>query len=431
MLKGDVTWALGKRCHGKQQCRCRRWHVRSCGMCTSLLLPISTRAAASWPTAAEFKVLRPALHCVSPWFCMCLIAPRVWRHVAAFVARHGRPTGKCSSTTCRTVGRCLLHWSHSPPAADTPTAAVATCVLLALCVLVTLPYVHACHLQPWFVWMLWCFNVAYVILVALASKVLPALKRARTRDDSAASLTQLPTTTSSRSRSSSTKVAQDGTFTTAELLRHSAWLTAILCTTCFAVRMINVFQYNIKPAQFVQRGPFVQFMPDFLPVYAAAFALGIFSGPSAWNVLARLPDQWGSWCLWVAGVWWVLAGWLLNVTLHPWMSMQYGKAAYVLTWLLRTFVEQSFCVYWSIGLLVVFRLAYNTKPGWVGRQYINGAYGAYLVHLPLVFLLARAFMSFSFQSAVVNAVIIAPFAVAGSWLIACALRAIPGADRVL
>jgi hypothetical protein len=113
------------------------------------------------------------------------------------------------------------------------------------------------------------------------------------------------------------------------------------------------------------------------------------------------------------------------------MSMQRGTAAYVLTWLLRTFVEQSFAVVWSVGLLVVFRQAYNVKPNWVGRQYINGAYGAYLVHPVIIILFARALMPFPFPSAVVNAVAISPPTLIMAWVVACLLRAIPGADKVL
>jgi hypothetical protein len=215
------------------------------------------------------------------------------------------------------------------------------------------------------------------------------------------------------------------------VLCYASCLALALCAACYGVRMLDTFVFGIRPTVFVQRGPFVSFMPDYLPVYGAAFVLGVYAGPSGWDVLARLPAAWGPWCLWTGGVWWLLGGWLLNVTLHSWMSMQRGAAAFALTWLLRTFVEQSFCVFWSLGLLVLFRQAYNVKPGWAGRQFINGAYGAYLVHLPLVYVFARFFMPFPFPSAVVNATIIAPMAVAAAWLVACLLRAIPGADRVL
>jgi hypothetical protein len=268
--------------------------------------------------------------------------------------------------------------------------------------------------------MLWCFNVAYVAL-QLVIKALPKRKPART--ESTTALTELPL--------ASKYQAPKGTFSSRQMLSYASTLTLVLFGTCYGVRMLNLFVFNIRPTVFIQRGPFISFMPDYLPVYLIAFALGTASGPSKWDVLKRLPDGWGAWSLCVSGVWWVLAGWLLNVTLHSWMSLQRGTVAFVGTWLLRTFVEQSFCVVWSIGLLVMFRQAFNAKPNWFGRQFINGAYGAYLVHLPLVYVFARALMPFPFPSAVVNAVAISPMAVIAAWLLACALRAIPYADRVL
>jgi hypothetical protein len=273
-------------------------------------------------------------------------------------------------------------------------------------------------LQPWFVWMLWWFNAAYVA-VKLLSNAIPALRRHR--EDSAQQLTELPKTQ---------KIAR-GTFTTAEMVKYCSMLTVSFFVTCYSARMLDTFVFNIRPMQFVQRGPFVSFMPDYLPVYLGAFALGVFSGPSGWDVLARLPDAWGSWSLCTAGIWWVLGGWLLNTVLHSWMSMQRGATAYALMWIMRTFVEQSFAVVWSVGLLVVFRQAFNTNPNWVGRQYVNGAYGAYLVHPVIIILFARALMPFPFPSAVVNAVAISPPTLVVSWVLACLLRAIPGADKIL
>jgi hypothetical protein len=266
--------------------------------------------------------------------------------------------------------------------------------------------------------MLWWFNLSYVI-VKMAQNAIPALRRRR--DDSAQQLTDLPKVH---------KVAP-GAFSTPQMLKWTSIITAVFCVTCYAARMLDTFAFNVRPMQFVQRGPFVSFMPDYLPVYLGAFVMGVYSGPNGLDVLARLPDSWGSWSLWTAGCWWVLAGWLLNTVLHSWMSLQRGAAAFALTWLLRTFVEQSFAVIWSVGLLVVFRQAYNIKPNWFGAHCCNGAYGAYLIHPVIIILFARALMPFPFPSAVINAVAIMPPTVLTAWLLACLLRAIPGADKVL
>lgn len=276
--------------------------------------------------------------------------------------------------------------------------------------------------------MLWCFNVAYVVLKVASSwqwfkipcNCLASCFSSSNSNDSS----------SSRRRSSSGGKFEQ-TFSDRELMRHAGILTAIMFTVCYAARILDKFAFNISPLQFYQRGPFMSFMPDLFPTYVVAFALGTYSGPSAWNVLARLPDSWGSWSLWVGGCWWVWAGWLINVTLRPAMVGQRGLPAWIGTWLLRTFVEQSFCVIWSIGLLVVFRRAYNIKPRLFGQYVINGAYGAYLVHMVVLILFARVIMSYSFPSAVVNAGIIALPSVVTSWLVAVLLRAIPGAHHVL
>jgi hypothetical protein len=103
------------------------------------------------------------------------------------------------------------------------------------------------------------------------------------------------------------------------------------------------------------------------------------------------------------------------------------------SWLLRTFVEQSFCVIWSAGLLVLFREAFNIQPKWLGRQIINGAYGAYIIHPPIIILFARAVMGLDAiaPSAVINAAVISLPVVVCAWTVAAAVRAIPGFDRVL
>lgn len=270
----------------------------------------------------------------------------------------------------------------------------------------------------WFLWMLWCFNVAYAILKAasrcewLALPCCGCLCGANRRQHEGG------------------QTARDA-FSNREMLRHTGTLTGILFVTCFAARMVNRFAFNINPLQFYQRGPFVSFMPDLFVTYAIAFALGVFSSPSGWNVPARLPDSWGSWSLWVGGCWWLWAGWLVNVVLRPAMQMRQGVAAFVLSWCLRTFVEQSFCVVWCVGLLVVFRRAYNRKPGFVKQHVVTAAYGAYLVHPLALGLFARVLMGYYFPSAVVNAAVIALPGVSTSWLVAVMLRLLPGAHVVL
>jgi hypothetical protein len=287
--------------------------------------------------------------------------------------------------------------------------------------------------------MLWCFNVAYVILKWAAScewLALPILGCCGVRDTAphASKARQQP------HASGGGKAARGGggggapsalAFSTPQMLWGAASLALAFFGTCFGARMLDHFVFGVRPFQFVQRGPFVSFMPDLFPTYAIAFVLGVYSGPGGLNMLARLPDGWASWGLWVGGCWWLWAGWLLNITLRPLMAGQRGVPAFVLSWALRTAVEQSFCVVWSLGLLVTFRRAFNARPGLVGRHFVAGAYGAYLVHPLVLIVFARVIMAYPFPSAVVNAAIISPPSVATSWLLAVLLRAIPGAHHIL
>jgi glucan biosynthesis protein C len=270
---------------------------------------------------------------------------------------------------------------------------------------------------PWFVWMLWCFNVAYVILARLA-----ALPPAR------ALFSRLPRAKDSSGSLPMLAAVGLGHYSARQTAIGAAAITCAFTGLQYAVRMLNNFAFDVKPASFISRGPFVAFMPDFFVVYVVAFGLGIYATPRALN---RLPAGWAGWCLSGAGVWWLLAGWIPNITLHGVMAAQAGAGPFAGAWLLRTFVEQSFCVAWSLGLIVLFRDAFNARPNALGRQVIGAAYGAYLVHPILILFFARAAMGLAAPSYVVNAAAIAAPVAVCSWLVAAALRAIPGADRVL
>jgi hypothetical protein len=172
-------------------------------------------------------------------------------------------------------------------------------------------------------------------------------------------------------------------------------------------------------------------MPDYFTVYALAFGVGTFSGPSKWDLLPRLPKDWCWWLLCIGGVYWTLFGYLVNVSLGPVADPRKNQSLYLFYWAFRTFVEQSFSTIWSVGLLVLFRENFNVKPAWVGRQMIVGAYGAYLVHMPVLMVFARAFMPVVWPTYVISAVAISLPSVVTSWLIACLMRAIPGADHML
>lgn len=275
---------------------------------------------------------------------------------------------------------------------------------------------------PWFVWMLWCFNVAYVILRVGGDFVSKLVSR---KGDS--SVMAAPLNNSSKKDVSVAK----SEYTTRQWLIGGAALITVLFVLQFAVRVLDALRFNLRPGTFVARGPFVSFMPDYFVVYVVAFGLGTYSGPAGWDVLARLPSGKAYWFLACGGVWWTVLGWVPNVVLHSVMSMQYGVGPFVGTWFLRTFVEQSFAVVWSAGLLILFREAFNARPSWFGGQVIGAAYGAYIFHYLFISLFARAFMAVLAPSAVINAACIAGPVVVSSFTVAAAVRAIPGMNRIL
>eukprot|EP00775_Hariotina_reticulata_P012003 gene12003-12147_t len=279
---------------------------------------------------------------------------------------------------------------------------------------------------PWFIWMLWCFNVAYAVLAILLQPVLDAVQRIRSRRRSSIdgsddfSAQQLP------------KVDREMYYySRKQWMKWGFIIIMVLFAVQYGTRMLDMFVFNFRPGTFIKYGPFVSFMPDYFPVYVVAFGLGTFSGPSKWNVLVRLPKDMAWWWLGAAGVWWVQVGWLPNVVLNSAMAMKWGEEAFVATWLLRTFVEQSFCVVWSAGLLVLFRECFNTKPGKVWSKIVNAAYGAYIVHPVVIALFTRAIAPVAFATSVCSAVAISGPVVFTTWVVAIAARAIPWADRVL
>ncbi|KAI8472354.1 MAG: acyltransferase 3, partial [Monoraphidium minutum] len=292
---------------------------------------------------------------------------------------------------------------------------------------------------PWFVWMLWCFNAAYVIIrlilatkagVFVMSKAKAALAGRRARRGPGASDADDEDAAIAAKSS-----APAGPYSTRATLLGGAALIFALFSTMYTARIVAALQFNFKPSTFVQKGPMMQFMPEFLPVYIIAFALGIYSHPKSpvratANLLNRLP-HWAGWCLVCGGIWWVQAGWLPNTVMHSSFVGKKGDAVMAGVWLMRTFVEQSFAVVWSAGLLMLFRDFLNKRPNAVGDVINGAAYGAYLLHPAIIPLYAAALIPFWYPSFVVNAIAICVPVVGTTWLLAAGLKAIPGVDRVL
>jgi glucan biosynthesis protein C len=164
--------------------------------------------------------------------------------------------------------------------------------------------------------------------------------------------------------------------------------------------------------------------------YLLAFPLGAAARAAA--APSRLPAGWGPALLLGSGIYWVEAGFAVWIA-DGFALMGPGTRPAVRAAVLvaRTFVEQSFAVVWSAGVLIAARDAANWRPGRLGGVIIGAAYAAYVIHPIFVVLFARALYLVPTKTLVTNALAIAPLSVVSAWLAAAALKAIPGVGRVL
>lgn len=154
------------------------------------------------------------------------------------------------------------------------------------------------------------------------------------------------------------------------------------------------------------------------------------------DLLRKLPAEMTFWCLGAAALWWPVGNLLpvyAQTSYHPaqlWGTFPISGAmvGYVLY---TKFALWSFAVVWGVGMLLLFRECFNEAPGKVGRQFIAGAYGAYIIHPLLIALWAWAFLGVRFWTLAGNAIAVSPLVVISSWALTAVVRMIPGTQRVL
>lgn len=159
--------------------------------------------------------------------------------------------------------------------------------------------------------------------------------------------------------------------------------------------------------------------PAHLPQYLSLFAIGLVAGPSQW--LSRIPS---GLCIRWFGVGIVafaamVAIYKLDVPLPSWFGFQQ----------IMGLAEGFICVGMILGCVALFR-ALGTRPStWLDTLDAN-IYGVYLVHWLIVVALQGALFELNWP-VTAKFLVVTVAALAASFLLSMALRAIPGVRRVI
>ena len=162
---------------------------------------------------------------------------------------------------------------------------------------------------------------------------------------------------------------------------------------------------------------FIQAEPAHLPQYVSLFVLGVAAYRNDW--LQRFDAK--------VGYRWLVLGAGL-VVLHFSLTLT-GRWYGVMPRFLDVLWECLVCVSLSAGLITLFRAKGNGGAP-LGKWLAANAYGAYLVHIPVLVLLQYAVLPLQ-AGGLVKFLLVSAAAVPLSFLVTAALRRIPGATRVL
>jgi glucan biosynthesis protein C len=122
-----------------------------------------------------------------------------------------------------------------------------------------------------------------------------------------------------------------------------------------------------------------------LPEYASLFIIGLLA--YRYNWLARTPKK--------AGFIWLSIGILLAVIIYTELLVSYipitpgGKSSEALIYAAYESLLGSSL---TVGLLVLFREKFSTRPGLIGKKLSENAYCIYLIHVPIVITLQYFFI---------------------------------------
>lgn len=235
---------------------------------------------------------------------------------------------------------------------------------------------------------------------------------------------------------------------------YSALLTALV----FATRLAT-YSY-LGPLEFWFPSRFVVFMPAYFGQYVACFVLGVVVYHH--RALQRFPTGGAYIVLAGAMIWWCELGFVVQCAGGKKLYDQWGTQPVswivVLYMLYHTFVEQSFGVVWSIGLIILFKKETgNTSTAWpvshgnaasciaaapaaaqpasgehkLVRAVTGAAYSAFVIHTLFIAVYGSAFRHFAWPTTAVNAAAVFLPVLVSSWLAAMALKQVPGCNHVL
>lgn len=166
----------------------------------------------------------------------------------------------------------------------------------------------------------------------------------------------------------------------------------------------------------------------FFPQYIALFVLGIVARRRGW--IAALPRRWGKPALWTAvvGAPLTMAALLIvNDMTHGTFDDARGgwhwQAAVYAVW------EQVFCVLFCVGLLVVFREAFNLRNRLIGFLSDNG-FAVYVIHPPVLVAITLAMRPLAWPPLALFVTAWAA-AIAASFAAGALLRRVPGFRQIL
>jgi surface polysaccharide O-acyltransferase-like enzyme len=163
------------------------------------------------------------------------------------------------------------------------------------------------------------------------------------------------------------------------------------------------------------------------PQYIALYILGIIAYQRNW--FGELSDRQGRTWLWVTIALIVIfpiifiAGGALQGNLDPFIGGWHWQSLAYSIW------EQVICLAIVVTLLVWYRNRYNNQ-GKLGRLMSGAAYGTYIVHAPVITLLALALSGIK-MDLTLKFVVVAPVAVAVSFLAGYLVKKLPVAQDIL
>ncbi|GBF88293.1 hypothetical protein Rsub_01005 [Raphidocelis subcapitata] len=288
-------------------------------------------------------------------------------------------------------------------------------------------YTRLGHGAGWFLVVLFAFDVIYLAarLAASAAGACAAAASARRRAGAGAD----PEAAASKAPPAAGKAAPAGPrppFSTAATLGAAAAAAAVIAGLTLIVRAGVLPKLRLNTSMWQLVG--IQFQPAYLEQYVCAFCLGLAA--RRLDALARLPAAAGAAAGAAAAALAALGG--AGMVLLPGSDFGRedkikGTAAYVAGFAVW---EQFYAVAVWLALLVALRRTANARGGAVGGVVTGAAFAVYVIHVPVLTAYGLAFEPLAWHPAA-KCLLVTPLVAVSTWLVAAALRCVPGVKRVL